>query len=384
MVLILRAGPESDVSGLMSDVFFMANPNKILVLCLAGVGDVLMATPLLRELRQAYPTAILDVLVMQTTVARDILAGNPNVNTVHYFNFMAESRWRALAFCFKLRKERYDCSLSPMPQNRVEYDLVAKLVGARERVGFDYIHRGLVGHSFCLTKRIKERADLHVVDNNLRLLPEALGIPLSGKKQALDLVLTAEHRRFAQDFRGQHALSGPCLIGFHPGSGTTKNLALRRWPTGKWAELARLLAAHDDTIRIVMFGAASEQSMRDEIQSKSGLESGRLTSACPGNILESAALMAEMDCFVCCDTLLTHIAAAVQVPTVEILGPTDPRSIYPYGVPHRIVRTGIACSPCYVYSRHGIRCTNPEPMKCLNDVSPEMVFKAVIDMMNGI
>lgn len=359
----------------------MGDRRKILVLCLAGVGDVLMATPLMRELRHAYPSAVIDVLVMQTAVARDILAGNPHVNEVIYFNFMTEPRWRSLAFCLELRKRHYDCSLTPMPQNRLEYNLVAWLIGARERVGFDYIHAGATGRSICLTKRIAERAAEHVVENNLRLLSEALGSPLASPSHALDLVIGEADKRFARDFIEQNNLAGHHLIGFHPGSGTTKNLALRRWAPEKWAELARLLVARDASVRIIMFGAPAEQGLREEIQAKSRLAAGRLYSACPGRISESAALIGRMQCFVCCDTLLTHIAAAVQVPTVEILGPTDPRSIYPYGVPHRIVRTGIACSPCYGYSRHGIRCTNPDPMKCLKEVTPEMVFAAVKDVM---
>jgi ADP-heptose:LPS heptosyltransferase len=270
-----------------------------------------------------------------------------------------------------------------MPQNRLEYNLVAWLIGAKVRLGFDYIHSEMTGRSFCLTKRIKELATSHVVENNLRLLPEALGIPLSSRTHALDLVLDVKHHQFAQTFIDQRNLSGFRLVGFHPGSGTTKNLALRRWAPDKWAELARLLVERDPEIRIVMFGAPAEQVVRNEIYEKSGVTPGSLMSASSGGILESAALIARMDCFVCCDTLLTHVAAAVRVPTVEILGPTDPRSIYPYGVSHRIVRTGIACSPCYVYSRHGIRCTNPEPMQCLNEITPEMVYSSIIDVMTS-
>ncbi len=339
-----------------------------------------MATPLIRELRQAYPSANIDVLVMQTNVARDILVGNPCVNEVLYFNFMEEPRWRSLAFCLKLRKRHYDYSLSPMPQNRLEYNLVSWMIGALERVGFDYIHDGITGKSFCLTKRIKEQQNTHVVDNNLRLITEVLAIPLASHTHFLDLIVSAENKSFAREFIDEHCLEGCRLIGIHPGSGTTKNLALRRWAPGKWAGVARMLVAKDPSVRIIMFGAPAEQALREEIQKKSGLDSSRLLSARLGSILESAALIEWMDCFVCCDTLLTHVASAVRVPTVEILGPTNPHSIYPYGVPHRIVRTDIECSPCYRYSRHGIRCTNTETMKCLKDITSDMVFSAVVDI----
>lgn len=351
-------------------------PETILVICLAGVGDVLMATPLLRELRLAYPSAAIDVLVMQTTVARDILAGNPNINEVYYFNFMTEPILRSLAFCKELRRRRYDCSLTTMPQNRLEYNLVTWLLGAKKRIGFKFVEKGFTGRSFFLTRSVPERPEIHLVENNLRLLSEGLGVSPSEGKHRLELVTTEDQRRFAREFLAERSLSRP-LIGFHPGSGTTKNLALRRWAPEKWAGLARLILKHDPAVRIVMFGAKAEQPLRDEILRLSEADPGRLISADRGDILQSAALIGEMDCFVCCDTLLTHVAAAMQVPTVEILGPTDLRSIYPYGVEHRIVRTGLECSPCYGYSRKGIECTNPVFMKCLRDVTPEMVFEAV-------
>ena len=355
-------------------------PNKILVICLAGVGDVLMATPLLRELRLAYPAAVIDVLVMQTTVARDILLGNPNVNEVHYFNFMAESFSRSLAFCLKLRRRRYDCSLTTMPQNRLEYNLVTWLLGARKRIGFKFMEKGFTGRRLFLTHSLPERPELHLVENNLRLLSEGLGVSLSEGHRCLELVIVEGQRKSAGEFLAGQSLNDHVLVGFHPGSGTTKNLALRRWAPEKWAGLARLILDRDPGARVVMFGAAAEKPLRDEIRRLSGADPARLTSASQGNILESAALIGRMKCFVCCDTLLTHVAAAMKVPTVEILGPTDPRSIYPYGVEHRIARTGIACSPCYGYSRKGIQCTNPVFMKCLRDVTPDMVFEAVKDV----
>ena len=54
----------------------------ILVIAMSGIGDTLIATPLLHELRANFPAAQIDVLVMHAP-AKDLLEGNPHINRVH-------------------------------------------------------------------------------------------------------------------------------------------------------------------------------------------------------------------------------------------------------------------------------------------------------------
>ena len=80
---------------------------KILVISLAGIGDTLIATPLIRELRANFPDAILDVLVLWAG-SRDLLAGNPCVNTIHQKNFFELGVPGTVKYLLALRKKRYD------------------------------------------------------------------------------------------------------------------------------------------------------------------------------------------------------------------------------------------------------------------------------------
>ena len=356
---------------------------KILVLALAGAGDALMATPFLKELRLAFPQAQIDVLVLQGPVARAVLEGNPNINNLMLHNFVAESPWRSVQFCLRLRRERYDASFSLMPQNRFAYNFVAWLIGARERIGFDYaVNCGALSR-WLLTRCIREDEAQHLVDNDLRLLSEALDLPLRTDTHHLELVIGDNNRDFASQFIQTHHLEHKRLIGFHPGSGTTKNLILRRWAPERWAELARRLVTEDEQTVILLFGAAEEQVLRDNIRSQSGLAPNRLLNVGRLELKQAAALIGRLNIFICCDTLLTHIAAAMNTPTVEILGPTPAASIYPYGVPHRIVRLDLWCSPCYRYARHGIRCVNPIYLQCLKELTPQMAADAIRKLTNG-
>ena len=361
----------------------MPDFKKFLVLALAGAGDALMATPFLKELRLAFPQAQIDVLVLQGPVARAVLENNPNINNLMLHNFVAESRWRSMQFCLRLRQKGYDASFSLMPQNRFAYNFVAWLIGARERIGFDYaVNCGALSR-WLLTRCVREDETQHLVDNDLRLLSEGLGIPLQTNAHHLELRLGDQERAGADHFILTHRLANKRLVGFHPGSGLTKNLALRRWAPEHWAALARRIVTEDEQTVILLFGAFEEQSLRDDIRSRSGLSPDHLLDAGQMDLKQAAALIAQMHVFVCCDTLLTHIAAAMGTPTVEILGPTPAASIYPYGVSHRIVRLDLSCSPCYRYSRHGIRCINPVYLQCLKELSPQMVAEAINRLANG-
>jgi ADP-heptose:LPS heptosyltransferase len=110
---------------------------KILVISLAGVGDTLLATPLIHELRAIYPEAAIDVLV-RWPGARDILGGNPYLNTVIQRDLMTGSRLASLKFLWSLRRQHYDVSINTHPQGKIQYRLVARVIGARMRLSHNY------------------------------------------------------------------------------------------------------------------------------------------------------------------------------------------------------------------------------------------------------
>src|SRR5215471_16424537 len=88
---------------------------KILVISLAGIGDTILATPLLRELRANFPEACIDALVLWSG-SKDVLEGNPHLNTVYQQNFLKASKAESLHFLAPLRRAGYDVSLNTHPQ----------------------------------------------------------------------------------------------------------------------------------------------------------------------------------------------------------------------------------------------------------------------------
>src|SRR2546426_5421697 len=74
---------------------------KILAIAFAGIGDSLLATPLIRALREQFPDATIDALVMWAG-ARDLLQGNPCLDTIHQQNFLQKSTLANLQFLWRL------------------------------------------------------------------------------------------------------------------------------------------------------------------------------------------------------------------------------------------------------------------------------------------
>ncbi len=360
----------------------MRPPDRVLFLALAGAGDTLLATPLMREVRAAWPRARVEVLTMQGPAPRQALENNPDVDEVMHFDFLSAGRHRSVLHCLRLRRRRYDLSFTPMPHNRLEYNLITWLIGARERVGFEFCADCGAQPRRWLTRVVREDRRLHVVDNNLRLWTEGLGRPLCDPDPRPRLHPPPEHLAAAAAWVATPPRAGRRLIGLHPGSGTTKNLILKRWPLPRWATLARRVATDDD-VHLVVFGSRDEAPLRHALIEASGLPPSAIGEAPEGPVLLTAAAIGHLSAFVCGDTLLTHVAAAMRVPTVEIVGPTDPAATGPYKTPHRIVRLGLPCSPCYFFSKHGIRCTHERPMACLTDLEPERVEVALRELLRA-
>ena len=98
---------------------------------------------------------------------------------------------------------------------------------------------------------------------------------------------------------------------------------------------------------------------------------------------EAIAIIGTCDAFVTNDSGLMHIAAAMNVPTLVLLGPTNPAYIYPWKVRHKIVRTGIACSPCFYYSPKPLRCIANINFKCMSDLTVDMAEDGLMELLKA-
>ncbi|HMJ67057.1 MAG TPA: glycosyltransferase family 9 protein, partial [Candidatus Binatia bacterium] len=298
---------------------------KVLVISLAGIGDTLLATPLLHELRLNFPAAQIDVLVMQGVGARELLEGNPHINSVRFEDMLKRGSFASLRSLWKFRRERYDVSLNTYPQSKIQYRIVARYIGAQQRLSHTYDNRGFLDN-WLVNRTVPQSYELHSIENNLRLL-ELLGVKPKLASHDSEIFLADSEKKWADEAIRQLSLPGRRLLGVHVGSGKTKNLELRRWPLESYIELFRRLGQERSDITIMLFGGPEEKADHERILA----ETHSVIVAPSRNLREAAALVARCDAFLSVDTALMHIAAAMKVPhQIVIETPTFNKTIEPH------------------------------------------------------
>jgi heptosyltransferase-3 len=282
----------------------LTEPRTILVISLRFMGDVLLGTPLIRSLREAYPLAAVDALVFAG--AEGVLEGNPDVRRVRTTERgEPPARWRALW-------RAYDLAVVAETADRPHlYGWIA----ARRRVG---LLPPEAGKSWW--KRLSLQRGV--------VAPPELGRTLAYQRLAHALGIAWKPEMVAPSANTASAAWGEFLP-FDPARERFAVLHLaprfryKRWHVAGWHALMRWLVGQG--LRIVVTGGAGEDERAYVREVLAGARVpvidvvGRLRFAQVADLLRLAAL------FVGPDTATTHLAAACETPTVALFGPTDPR-----------------------------------------------------------
>jgi len=349
---------------------------KILVISLAGIGDSLIATPFIRELRENYPKATIDVLVKEAG-ARDMFERNPSINRVFFKDLMKCGVLERMQFLRSLRKERYQLSINTHPQSRIHYRVAAWLAGADVRIShvyecFTWLDRWLV------TGTLPQDYTRHSIDNNFDILA-LIGAKKKLPSHTMEFFLDPADEQFAGAFIEKNKLADKKILGIHVGSGGTKNLPLKRWPVKSYAGLVRQLNKERPDIRILLFGGPEEVKDHPIILAQSSQE---LTmEAKTKNLRETGALMKRCSAFLSVDTALMHIGAALKVPNqVVIEAPTLNVTNWPYGNEFTLVKNPVVNGRNLEYYRYDggdIKGSRKELIAAMESVKIADVFAAI-------
>ena len=358
---------------------------RILIVRLASLGDLLLATPALRALRRRYPSARIDLLT--TASSAHLMQDSSLLDTViplekYAFDYPSDilrrpDRLLTLApFAAGLRSMRYDATLLmshlTLPFGRMKYRALLATVGSRWRVGLEN------GHGDFLNL-----LNVHVPDAGFGALHEAeYALALAAAVDA-PAVTPADRRLVLADLGWKIAAptsthSGVPHIALHPGGGAY-SLA-RRWPLEHYAALARTL--HDETgATFTLVGGPEEDLLQTRLLGMLGYPNWMTPLAGETTPRELAEHLAACDLFIGNDSLPMHLAAAVGIPVVAIFGPSNAAAWGPYApdAPERVIvvrRDDLACSPCF-YRGHALG--TPQgcpPRPCLTELGISLVLAA--------
>jgi ADP-heptose:LPS heptosyltransferase len=317
---------------------------RILVIRLGAVGDVVRTLPAASALRAAYPEAKLAWLVEPASAS--VLAGQPWLDEVIVFPRTAlggalragraGELWReAAGFLRRLRAERFDLVVDF--HAILKSGVLARLSGAKRRVSYarPFAREGAAWFDAQLPPR-----PLAVPESALARVASALG-------------------------------SGPAPVVIHPG--TSDATPYKRWTAAGYGAVARALAADGVPCLVTSGPAASDREVAEAVLREAA---GAARPAPPTpTLLDLAALFAHARLYLGADSGPMHVAALVGTPVVQLVGPTDPVENAPYpGTPSRTLRVQIACNPC----KRGCAAAT-----CMRAIPMRAVLAAVRELLAG-
>jgi len=272
---------------------------KIGVLNTAAVGDTVLMSGPLADLKEAYPHAEIVLLTGPNNYEAGCLLKGPDL-------VVKLDVWNPLAAIRKVREQDFDLFLDFGPWCRLNA-IIAIWSGANFIGGF---RTNAQGRHFGYDLVVEHSEDAHELENHRGLI-RALGIrPLHPPSLSCE---PAQH--------GSHDRSKRFVV-FHlwPGGSSAK---FREWPVGRWVALAEDLAT--DQYDVVFTGAAHQRPLNDSIiiEVKDSLRS-RMKNSAGSSLRETLQLLAGATLVVSVDTGVMHMAAAAGVPLVALHGPSSP------------------------------------------------------------
>jgi ADP-heptose:LPS heptosyltransferase len=347
------------------------SPERILLLRLERIGDLLMALPAIADVRAIAPQARIDLAVgsWNLPLAR-VIPGLTEIETI-------DAGWLArgpgglgmpalLRRAWRWRPRRYDIAINFEPDIRSNLLLAAS--GARFTAGYAGGGGGPI-----LDRALEYDTGAHTADNARALVAAVFGRqPATGDPPPLGL---PDYLRRAAAVRLPSRSTGP-LVGVHVSGGR----AIKQWDPARFAELARRLADRCGAT-IVLTGAPEDQPLVRTMAAALGQRpfvdvSGEL------ELPALAAVLERLDLFVTGDTGPMHLAVAVGTPVVAVFGPSDPARYAPRGPRDRVVRVDLPCAPCNRIRHPPARCTGHTP-DCLAFVTVERMFDAALSSLSA-
>ena len=328
-------------------------PKRILIINPFGIGDVLFCTPLIRNIRFYYPDAFIAVAVQKKVAP--VLENNPSINRVIPFSrgdfkdLSRKSRIKAMGLLFKtlgeIRRSRFDLCIDLSLEHR--YSLFLKLMGVRQRVGFNYKHRGrFLTHSI----NIYGYDGKHVVEYHLELLR------FLGKRTEFyntEIFLRQEERDWAEAFLNSSGVAkDDSVIGIIPGGGASwgRQGYLKHWPKESFTQVADRLAEKLGG-KIIIFAGSLDREIAEDIIQK--MHQPAINVIAKADLRQFIALIGKCKLIITNDAGPLHIAVALGVKNMSLFGPVDEKVYgpYPSGPGNVVLSKDFNCRPCYEYFR---------------------------------
>lgn len=332
---------------------------RILIVRTDRVGDVLLSTPAIKALRDAYPDAYIAMMV--SPYAKDIVEGNPYLDRVIVYDKDAKHKsWqRTFRFSRKLSKLKFDVALVLHPTNRAH--IVSFLAGIPRRIGYN---RKM---GFLLTLRIlhtKHLGEKHESEYNLDLL-KCIGV--NSKAGDLYMPISEASQEWTDIlFREEGIRNSDMLLAIHPGASCPSKI----WPNIRFAEAADVLSKKYG-FKVLLVSGAKDKHLADQVAKHMHVPVINLAGRT--SLGQLASILKRCRLFISNDSGPVHIATAVGTPVISIFGRNQkglgPKRWGPCGKYDKYLHKEVGCIECLAH-----RCN--KEFLCLKAIEVEDVVSA--------
>ncbi len=340
------------------------DPMRIMVIRADRIGDMILAIPMFKQLKERYPQAAITCLA--SSLSGQLIAGNPFVDTIMTYDpawFDRKKGGRGFndyIRIWKLIKEQsFDMAID-LRGNYNNFFCLMFLTGISQRVSFN----ASLG-AFLLTHEVHFEPGKHETAYFMDIVKH-LGGKAAAKPQPV-IVLTDKEEKSAADFFKSHKITPrDVLIAMHPGAGAKR--IYKQWPQENYVELGRSLVEKYNA-KLIITGSEAEVALATGIKNRIGKNAicaaGSITS-----LKDLAAVLRRCMVYISTNTGIMHLAAAVETPVIVLCGPEDSRRWQPLGDGHRLISKAVPCRPCREE-------TCAYDGKCLSSIYPTEVLAAV-------
>ncbi|MFH1503825.1 MAG: lipopolysaccharide heptosyltransferase II [Candidatus Omnitrophota bacterium] len=331
----------------------MNKPKKILIVRTDRLGDLILSTPVIANLRKAYPQTHIAFICRPYT--KQVLEGNPYLDEIIVYDKYGKhkSLGASIEFAFCLSRKKFDWAIVLHPTNRTHF--ITFLAGIPLRIGWN---RKM---GFLLNKKIphnKQQGKKHELEYTLSILRE-LNIPITDKKTHFPIKQESEEKigKILED----KVFLGEKLVVIHP----CASCPSKRWPHDSFLKLISLLKAQN--IKVAIISSESEK----ELGRKMAEEKGIIDLRAKLNLSQTASLIKRADLFISNDSGPVHIAAALNKPVISIFGRKDPGLSplrwKPLGEKSFYIHKDAGCAKCLAHNCQ-------KGFLCLKMIKPEEIY----------
>ena len=368
--------------------FSISDVRSILVVDLMNIGDLVLLSPFLRELRSMFPKSHISIVVQQSVI--NLMERCPYVDAIiPYQRPTSDSRWRLFVSAFwvaatKLRSRRYDLAIST--QWQIDYRYASALVyfsHAPWRFGFSEfvsVEKRIANPDYdrLYTHAVMQPEVRHEVEHKLALIDALGGNP---KSDALEVWIDERDMEFADNYLRPFIETGKPIVALGIGG----SFPAKRWPQSRFAELAEWIT---DSLGALLLIVGDKSDLEAGEVISHAVQTKALNSAGLSSLRQCSALLKRCSLFVGNDSGPMHLAAAFRVPIVEIsvhpehdIGSSmvSPVRYRPWKTRHRILQPKTVEEFCGCARR-----SHDTTAHCILQIDVDDVKSAVLSLMQEV